>query len=430
MSKAKVVLLARLNTKGFPFVNVTIRSNAIEQPVEIDGKVYSGESIQGFYVRYPHVVGNCLFPGCKGGVARHVQPLGKDHVDAYTQFQRIERDFARVRGDKLPIDEVKAPTQGRSIEEAAQKFSSVIKNKSLKARSIESYLKSVEHFQGFCASANVKTIDQISRDTILNFVGWMKKNLETRAGGSAQNTYRSKLKDVRVFLNEVGVGMPLKPKDWPKEVKARKEKYSTGSVKSMLAAADTYKRHDNCSWTPEDDRDLVHFLLKTGWRDDETAHAQYSDINWRNSTVNVAAKPKGTFPGFPEIEWTPKNSSAREKDIVIDDALLKRLKARKARYQAQSNSLIFPSKVGKPNSHLIRVIQRLAKEAGVEGKIGLHKFRKTFATMVAREEGIEQARILLGHEDVETTQRYLATDEAAPALDRATVKKRFKDFGD
>jgi len=430
MSKPKVVLTARLNTKGFPFVNVKIRRNAIEQPVEIDGKVYSGESIQGFYVRYPHTVGNCLFRGCTGGVARHVQPLGKDHVEAYAQFERIERDFARVREGKLPVEEVKAPTQGRSIEEAAQKFASVIENKSLKARSVESYLRSLEQFQVFCASVNVRTIDQISRDTILNFVGWMKKNLQTRAGGSVQNTYRNKLKDVRVFLNEVGAGMPLKPKDWPKEVKARKEKYSVGSVKNMLAAADTYKRHDNCSWTPEDDKDLVHFLLKTGWRDDEIAHAQYSDINWRNSTVNVTAKPKGTFPGFPEIEWTPKNSSAREKDIVVDDPLLKRLKARKERYNAKPADLIFPSKVGKPNNHLIRVIQRLAKEAGVEGKIGLHKFRKTFATMVAKEDGIESARVLLGHEDVETTQRYLAADEVAPQQSRKAVKKRFAEFGD
>jgi len=49
------------------------------------------------------------------------------------------------------------------------------------------------------------------------------------------------------------------------------------------------------------------------------------------------------------------------------------------------------------------VIQRLAKAAGIEGRIGLHKFRKTFATMVAKEEGIEAARVLLGHEDVATT---------------------------
>jgi integrase len=76
------------------------------------------------------------------------------------------------------------------------------------------------------------------------------------------------------------------------------------------------------------------------------------------------------------------------------------------------------------------VIQRLAKEAGVEGRIGRHKFRKTFATMVAREEGIEAARVLLGHEDILTTQRYLAADEIAPEQDRKTVRKRFAGFGD
>ena len=115
MSRPKVVLTARLNTKGFPFVDVKLGRNAIERPVEIDGKIYSGESIQGFYARYPHTVGNCLFPGCKGGVARHVQPLGRNHVDAYAQFQRIERDFTRMREGKLPIDDVKTASQGRSI---------------------------------------------------------------------------------------------------------------------------------------------------------------------------------------------------------------------------------------------------------------------------------------------------------------------------
>ena len=65
--------------------------------------------------------------------------------------------------------------------------------------------------------------------------------------------------------------------------------------------------------------------MKTGFRDDEIAHAQYSDINFKNGTVNVTAKPKGSFPGHPELTWTPKNNSAREKDIVIDEALLKRM---------------------------------------------------------------------------------------------------------
>ena len=202
------------------------------------------------------------------------------------------------------------------------------------------------------------------------------------------------------------------------------------AIKRMLDAT-KMQRHDNSQWSSEDDKDLVYFLLKTGFRDDEIAHAQYSDVNFRNGTVNVTAKPRGTFPGQPELSWTPKNNSAREKDIVIDDALLKRLGKRKARYEAKSSGLIFPNKEGKPNNHLIRVIQRLVKEAGVEGRIGMHKFRKTFATLIAKEEGIEAARVLLGHEDIVTTQRYLAADvRSHRSKIRKTVRKRFAGFGD
>lgn len=434
MSKARAVLTARLNDGGnFPFVNVEIKRNAVKMPIEHNGKFYGlpvNDLVLGFYARYPHVVGNCLFPGCTGKVARHVESLGKDHTEAFSKYQRIERDFSRVREGKLPVDAPKPLLKGRSLEELISGFEQELKNKQRKVRTVESYMKSLDQFQTFCASAGVKTVEQVDKSAMLRFVGWLEKNLETRSGGHPNNTYRNKLKDVRVFLIDVGVGMPLKPKDWPKEVRARKEKYSVEAVKKMLNAADDVERHDNTLWSAEDDKDLVHFLLKTGFRDDEIAHAQYSDVNFKNGTVNVTAKPRGSFPGHPELTWTPKNNSAREKDIVIDDGLLKRLGKRKARYEAKSSGLIFPNKIGKPNNHLIRVVQRLAKEAGVEGRIGMHKFRKTFATMVAREEGIEAARVLLGHEDIVTTQRYLAADEIAPEQDRKTVRKRFAGFGD
>jgi integrase len=431
MSKAKVVLTARVNdgTGKFPFVGVEVRRNAIKLPVEHEGKVYEPDSILGFYARYPHTPGNCLFPGCTGGVARHVESLGKDHVEAYSKYQRIDRDFSRVRDGKLPLEENKPAAKGQTIEEAVAQFETEQAQKQRKSRTIESYAGSLKHFLTYCGEVGLRAINQIDRKAMLGFVGWMEKNLQRRSVGHPNNTYRNKLKDLRAFLNDIGHGMPLKGKDWPKRVKARKEKYSVAAVKEMLNAVEM-ERHPNNAWEPDDDKDLIHFLMKTGFRDEEIQHAQYSDINFRNATVNVTAKPKGSFPGHPELTWTPKDNEAREKDIVVDDAFLKRMKERKERYNAKSNSLIFPNSKGKPNAHLIRVIQRLAKEAGIEGRIGLHKFRKTFATMVAREEGIEQARILLGHEDIATTQDYLASDEIAPEQDRKMVKKRFEAFGD
>lgn len=436
--KAKVVLAARVKDgEQFPFIPVQIVRNAIKLPVEqhikdergriIKTKYYEPDAILGYFARYPHIVGACLFPGCIGKAARHVQSLGKDHIEAFAQYQRIERDFSRARDGKLPLEEVKPVTAGRSLEEAVSKF---LNDKATrKARTVETYRKSLEQFMTSCAASKVRSLEQVNKETILGFVDWMKKNIKTRNGGIPQNTYRNKLKDVRVFLIDAGVGMPLKPKDWPHTVRTRKEKYSTDSVQNMLRAADRVQRHSNNSWSAEDDKDLVHFLLKSGFRDDEIAHAQYSDI--KNGTVNVNPKPCDCSNckrngGI----WTPKDSEVRETDIVVDEAFLKRMKKRQERYAAKLSDFIFPNRKGKPNNHLIRVIQRLASNAGIQGRIGLHKFRKTFGTLIAKEEGIEQARILLGHSDIATTQRYLAADEVAPEQTRKAVRRRFAAFGD
>jgi hypothetical protein len=294
VSKAKVVLAARINDGAqFPFVNVEIKRNAIRLPIEHNGTVFEPDAVLGFYARYPHVVGNCIFPGCIGKTARHVESLGKDHVEAYAKYQRIERDFTRVRDGKLPVEEVKVTAKGRSIEEMAAKFEEDLNNKQRKVRTVDSYMKSLQQFQTFCASVKVKTVDQIDKSVMLGFVGWLEKNLETRAGGHPNNTYRNKLKDVRVFLIDIGIGMPLKPKDWPREVRARKEKYSIEAVKGMLAAT-SMKRHDNCSWDSEDDKDLVHFLLKTGFRDDEIAHANPAagTGSWHRRAYRAAQIPQ------------------------------------------------------------------------------------------------------------------------------------------
>src|SRR5262249_37923272 len=92
---------------------------------------------------------------------------------------------------------------------------------------------------------------------------------------------------------------------------------------------------------------------------------------------------------------------------------LQRMEDRKKRYNAVDKNLIFPNGSGKPHSNrvLLDVIRRLIKYAGLQERAGLHVFRKTFGTMIANARGIEQARIWLGHDNVATTQDYLAVDE-------------------
>src|SRR5882757_4736069 len=151
--KAKAVLTARVKGDNgqFPFVGVEVKRNSIKLPIEANGKVYQTEAVLGFFARYPHVVGNCLFPGCTGKVARHVESLGKDHTEAFTKYQRIERDFSRVREGKLPVDAPKPVLKGRSLEELISGFEQELKHKQRKVRTVESYMKSLDQFQTFCA---------------------------------------------------------------------------------------------------------------------------------------------------------------------------------------------------------------------------------------------------------------------------------------
>ena len=111
--------------------------------------------------------------------------------------------------------------------------------------------------------------------SILNFIDWMRENLKTRAFGQPNNTYRNRLKDITVFFNHFKITMPL-PKKWPKATKKNADKYSMDSINKMLDVAE------------EDEKDLLSFFLYTGFRDEEAAHAKYSDIDFPQGNKQCA----------------------------------------------------------------------------------------------------------------------------------------------
>jgi integrase len=300
----------------------------------------------------------------------------------------------------------------RNIITCAAKFQSDLVAESKKPRAIESYMGRVRNFLRFFEGRE-KHIDDITEDDIRDFLRWAQspKHIHQRKGGHSNNTQRNHLRDISIFMRRFGVEMPLKTKFWPKAVPKPKRKYSVSSVNEMLKVAKT-----------EDEKDFVHFLLNTGFRDDEAAHAQYGDIDFRKGSINVYAKP--------EYNWTPKNNKSREKDIVLGEKFLKRMKARKERNKAKSSDLIFPTSAGRPDNHLIRIVQRLIMRAGLDERASLHMFRKTFVTLVVNKRGLEQGRIWAGHDKVETTQAYIAADEMTTEQSRAVMEEIFSAVGD
>ena len=417
--RAKVVLVARMNDRpaNFPFVPVEIKNNRITFPIEWANqkreiKQYKQTEVMGYYARYHN---NGINPARAVG-ERVVEPLGKDAVSAYTRFVQLDQDFERVQRGLAPInipaDTAKAFKPERNIVTCAAKFETDLTAEGKKPRAIESYMGRIRNFLRFFVGRE-KMIDDIAEDDLRQFLVWLTKNVKQRkgSGGNFNNTQRNHLRDIGIFMRRFGVPMPLATKFWPKEVPKIKRKYSVDSVNDMLKAAKT-----------EDEKDLVHFLLNTGFRDEEVQHAQYKDIDFKRGTINVYPKP--------EFNWMPKNNKSRELDIDLTPRFLKRMRARKERDKATSSDLIFPTQNGKVNEKLIRVLQRLIERAGLDEKASMHQFRKTFVTMIADRRGLERARIWAGHEDIETTQDYLAADALTTAESKTVMEEIFSAVGD
>jgi integrase len=190
---------------------------------------------------------------------------------------------------------------------------------------------------------------------------------------------------------------------------ARRPVYSNEELEKLFAACDG------------EDRLAFQTLLMTGLRESELCWLTWDDVCLEPGREHLVVRAK---PGF-----TPKDYEQRE--VPLPPALVAQLRA-----LAHRDEYVFPARRGGRETHLLRRLKQAAKRAGVEGAT-LHKFRHTYATRLL-EQGADVVTVqrLLGHSDLETTQRYLNPDvdrkraavlrleQAVPVLDVSSGKGR------
>jgi integrase len=67
---------------------------------------------------------------------------------------------------------------------------------------------------------------------------------------------------------------------------------------------------------------------------------------------------------------------------------------------------------------LLYRVRKAAARAGFKGRVTLHQFRRTFGTRYGEAHGVRNAQLLLGHESIVTTEKYLAgTKIPKPAVE-------------
>ena len=215
----------------------------------------------------------------------------------------------------------------------------------------------------------------------------------------------------------------LSREDKPQYDEPEVEAYNSEELAALFAAA-----------TAEDQM-LFQFFLGTGFREQEVMFCTWRNVDFAGKVIMVKSKP--------EMGFRPKDK--QERSVPVPDSLIEALKKRK---KGSTSMLVFPGPDQKPNGHFLRMLQKLAYRAGLNcgecltksgkscakgftcGEWGLHKFRKTFATMHS-EAGVPAPTIQrwLGHASLSTTLRYLAAADLRSERTRSQVNASFAALG-
>jgi len=354
-----------------------------------------------FYVRF----------GTDGGKQQFAL-AGKDPyvaLDKLEEKKRWLRDRERQVVPQTPVNS-KPQTSKLSMDDAVEQYFKNLHSQGKDPKTIRAYRMAVEEFRKSCTK---KFMDEIGKQDLIDFMGWLRKQppklrkngtpRKPRRSGDPNRTYFNKVNNVVIFLSAHGINRLLKKSEYPKFAEKPVVYYDAEQVKALYAAA-----------KDDEERFTLDYFLKTGVRDGEAGHAEYGDV--KGGFLSIVDKP--------HLNWHPKHWHIRR--IPIPQDLTAAIAERQKRNPGCK--LIFPNGAGNPDEHLLRIVQRVAKNAGNTFHADLHTFRRTYATLFSGTAKIQTIQYLLGHKDIKTTMRYLGIADLNSPETRAAVEKTFSDF--
>jgi integrase/recombinase XerD len=182
---------------------------------------------------------------------------------------------------------------------------------------------------------------------------------------------------VRIFLKSLGVSKLLEKHEEPTYHEKKVVAHTDDELSVLYGAADVEETF------------LLDFFIGSMVRDHEAYGCRYRDLT--GTTLTLYGKRDKT------------------RTVEISQRLADAISARRKRLGAGPNDLLFPNRNGNPDQHLLRDLQALAKRAGAQFAVELHKLRKTGASRrYLAGVPLNTLMLELQHESLATTQRYLA----------------------
>ena len=283
-----------------------------------------------------------------------------------------------LRGAFAEMDQVAIDAKGEGNDALLNAF---IDAKRVKGCSKGTLTRYAYYMRRFLAEENV-TIQYCTVDNIRH---WFSCELERGIKENTIRGYRDILCSCFGWLWKEGliVSNPcgnLEPVKCPKTIK---KPFTTREIEIIKdAVADNLR-----------DKAIVCFLLATGCRIEETTNLNRADIDLVNKEVTVFGK------------------GSKERRVFLDEVAASVLQQYFASRKDNSPALFPGRRTDRMKPAGIRhMLKRVEAKCGVEN-IHPHRFRRTLATMLKKKGmPIEEISMILGHEDIRTTMKYICID--------------------
>ena len=174
---------------------------------------------------------------------------------------------------------------------------------------------------------------------------------------------------------------------------------------------------------------VLEVLLGTSVRIGEVLAIRIGDLNLRSKhpTVRISGTIV-TQKGVPTHRQDHPKTSRSVRTITLPPFVVRAIRERlKKRLSIDPDALLFCNRKGGPltTNNYRRQLRAVMKQAGLEG-VTPHKFRRTGATAINEDGGIDLAAELLGHTDPRiTVQHYIVRDDRVSPATAAMLEARF-----
>lgn len=265
------------------------------------------------------------------------------------------------------------------------------------ATTVADYVEAVARFVGWAEEAGLD-FRQLTTSGLDDWQRWLYTR--RRLSASSRRQALMAVRSLYSYLDSRGEGTDVtKGYKGPKRVTTQAKKYSAAQLKALFVAV----REGENELIVQRDRAMLLLLLAAGLRREEIS-------TLRVDQLDLVSDHKG------QVHVFGKGAKERTVPIVgpVVRELVKWLEARSRIEQLHTDTVFVnlsraaTKGAGLGVKGIENTVHRTARRAGL-GSWGVHRFRVTFATMLYDDgTDIERIRVLMGHESIETTRRYLA----------------------